>query len=403
MLWDTTIASNVGYIAALLYNQNNVASMASGVTLQLEREAAHDLCNMVGYNVSAPHSTLKPRSWGHLPNGGTVANLEAMWAARSVKFNGLTMQKMMKEKSALEPVLEEVYDTFTFMDLHGNDRKLKDASAWELLNLPVDEGIDLFDNIVDAINRQEEGKGTFNYDKLFSWAKDYTLEELGGLSFFEMFREELAGVRLGGRWFCPGSRHYSWDKGANILGIGRQNLIKVPVDINCRMDTRFLEEQLNICIEERWPVIGVTVVFGTTQEGAVDDLDEILRIRNRCNMKGLTFTIHIDGAWGGYFASCIRQNPETKKEEYKGARGAKRRLSKTSSVVFNESHLSSHFVKQLQCLHEANSITLDPHKSGFCPYPAGGLLYRNGNIRKFLAQRAAYVNHGDDKKNEVKH
>ncbi len=42
----------------------------------------------------------------------------------------------------------------------------------------------------------------------------------------------------------------------------------------------------------------------------------------------------------------------------------------------------------------ANSITLDPHKTGFCPYPAGGLLYRNGNIRKFLAQTAAYVHHG---------
>ncbi len=38
MLWDTTLPSNVGYIAAMLYNQNNVASMASGVTLQLERE-----------------------------------------------------------------------------------------------------------------------------------------------------------------------------------------------------------------------------------------------------------------------------------------------------------------------------------------------------------------------------
>ena len=50
MVWDTTIASNVGYIAALLYNQNNVASMASGVTLQLEREVAQDLCHMVGYN-----------------------------------------------------------------------------------------------------------------------------------------------------------------------------------------------------------------------------------------------------------------------------------------------------------------------------------------------------------------
>ena len=82
MTWDTTIASNVAYIAALLYNQNNVASMASGVTLQLEREAARDLCRMVGYNVTEPHHPEGPRAWGHLPNGGTVANLEAMWAAR---------------------------------------------------------------------------------------------------------------------------------------------------------------------------------------------------------------------------------------------------------------------------------------------------------------------------------
>ena len=154
MLWDTTIASNVGYIAALLYNQNNVASMASGVTLQLEREAAKDLCGMVGYNIDeeAGHTIKNPLSWGHLPNGGTVANLEAMWAARSVKFNGLTMQKMMKEKFEGD-VLGHVHETFEFTDLHGNKKKLKDASAWELLNLPVDEGIDLFDNIVEAINK----------------------------------------------------------------------------------------------------------------------------------------------------------------------------------------------------------------------------------------------------------
>ena len=64
MLWDTTIASNVGYIAALLYNQNNVASMASGVTLQLEREVARDLCKMVGYNVDRDHTTENPEAWG---------------------------------------------------------------------------------------------------------------------------------------------------------------------------------------------------------------------------------------------------------------------------------------------------------------------------------------------------
>ncbi|XP_023326537.1 uncharacterized protein LOC111699967 [Eurytemora carolleeae] len=52
-------------------------------------------------------------------------------------------------------------------------------------------------------------------------------------------------------------------------------------------------------------------------------------------------------------------------------------------------------------MHQANSVTLDPHKSGFCPYPAGGLLYRNGNIRKFLAQKAAYVNHGTGNNEEI--
>jgi hypothetical protein len=40
MLWDTTMAANLGYMAALLYNQNNVSSMASGVTLRLEIECA---------------------------------------------------------------------------------------------------------------------------------------------------------------------------------------------------------------------------------------------------------------------------------------------------------------------------------------------------------------------------
>ena len=102
--------------------------------------------------------------------------------------------------------------------------------------------------------------------------QNYTLEELGGLSFFQMFHKELAAekINMGGKvklekqnialvtlqWFCPGSRHYSWDKGANILGIGRNNLVKVPVDINCRMDTEFLAARLQECLKNRWPVIG---------------------------------------------------------------------------------------------------------------------------------------------------
>ena len=48
----------------------------------------------------------------------------------------------------------------------------------------------------------------------------------------------------------------------------------------------------------------------------------------------------------------------------------------TYIIEFDTASYSKHFLAQLSCMHEANSITLDPHKSGFCPYPAGGLLYR---------------------------
>ena len=408
MLWDTTIASNVGYIAALLYNQNNVASMASGVTLELEREVARDLCRMVGYNTDTGlgHTAERPLAWGHLPNGGTVANLEAMWAARSVKFNGLTLQKMLKERQHDNPAIQFVYENFTFETLQKERRNINTATAWELLNLPIDVGIDLFDKLVDAINEKEVEMGSevvTTVDTVFDWVKEFTLEELGGLNFYDLFQEELLGVSTGGRWLCPGSRHYSWDKAANILGIGRRNLIKIPVDINCRLDTGVLRQELGLCIERRIPVIGVTVVLGTTQEGAVDDLKTVLDIREELEARGLTFTIHIDGAWGGYFASCIENIREENRSPHRppGQCGCNTAVSEEKSFFFNETRVSEHFETQLRCLKRANSITLDPHKSGFCPYPAGGLLYRNGNIRKFLAQKAAYVNHGTKKNEEI--
>ena len=207
MLWDTTIASNVGYIAALLYNQNNVASMASGVTLQLEREVAQDLCRMVGYNVHSSHSTDNPEAWGHLPNGGTVANLEAMWAARSVKFNGLTIQKMLKRKQEDSEMLRTVYNTFSYTDNNNEDQKICEATAWQLLNLPIDVGIDLFNKLVSFINEMEEKMGhkKTTSDDIFGWVKKYTLESLGGLGFYSEFREELKDVHIGGCWFCPGT------------------------------------------------------------------------------------------------------------------------------------------------------------------------------------------------------
>jgi hypothetical protein len=51
MLWDQALPSMIGYFAAMLYNQNNVAAEASPVTTQLEIQVGNDLCKMLGYEV----------------------------------------------------------------------------------------------------------------------------------------------------------------------------------------------------------------------------------------------------------------------------------------------------------------------------------------------------------------
>ena len=38
-------------------------------------------------------------------------------------------------------------------------------------------------------------------------------------------------------------------------------------------------------------------------------------------------------------------------------------------------------------------MTIDPHKAGFCPYPAGALLYRNGTMKGFITLAAPEVFH----------
>ena len=89
MLWDQAMPATVGLFAGLLYNQNNVAAEASPVTTRLEIEAGNDLCRMLGYTVPPDGQPPAPGQvvpWGHITSGGTVANIEALWAARNLKF-----------------------------------------------------------------------------------------------------------------------------------------------------------------------------------------------------------------------------------------------------------------------------------------------------------------------------
>ena len=46
--------------------------------------------------------------------------------------------------------------------------------------------------------------------------------------------------------------------------------------------------------------------------------------------------------------------------------------------------LSPYATFQCKALKMVDTITIDPHKSGFCVFPSGGLCYRNSSLRNFI-------------------
>ena len=47
--------------------------------------------------------------------------------------------------------------------------------------------------------------------------------------------------------------------------------------------------------------------------------------------------------------------------------------------------MNEYVQKQLIGLAQCDTITIDPHKSGFCPYPAGAICYRDERMNNALA------------------
>jgi hypothetical protein len=152
-----------------------------------------------------------------------------------------------------------------------------------------------------------------------------------------------------------------------ITGIGSKNMIRVPVDEQARMDCQALDTILAECLKHRQAVYAIVVLIGTTEHGSVDPLSEILAIRIKYQRLGLSFLIHADAAWGGYFTSMLIPHPDLA--------GSKSHLDYPTLFV------NAHTVNQLRHLRYADSVTLDPHKSGYTPFSAGALCYRDDRLR----------------------
>jgi glutamate/tyrosine decarboxylase-like PLP-dependent enzyme len=363
MLWDQVLPATVGYFAAMLYNQNNVAAEASPVTTRMEIEVGDELCRMLGYRA---HDDVVP--WGHITADGTIANIESLWATRNAKFFALAVRDALRGEAALARARG-----LKVRLLDCSEKELAQLDAWTCLNLPIDDSVSL--PYVIAKRFEIEVKITQRA------LRGYTLQNVGLAAVNERLRGEQPAVRLPIA-IAPATRHYSWPKAATLLGLGDLSMRVVPVDLDARMELDALQRVLDDALRERTPVIAVVAVIGSTEESAVDPLRAIFKLRRDFRARGLDFAVHCDAAWGGYFNAILRS-----------AGGVDLTETDMAHAAAQELPMSPYVIEQYQALREADSITVDPHKAGYVPYPAGALCYRNSRMRDLISLSAPVVYH----------
>lgn len=96
------------------------------------------------------------------------------------------------------------------------------------------------------------------------------------------------------RVYCSSETHSSVEKAAKIAGIGRKNVVKIPVNEVCAMDAAALEEAITVDLNAGFTPVCVVATIGTTGTTAVDPLPEIGSI---CRKHNIWF--HVDAAYGG--------------------------------------------------------------------------------------------------------
>ena len=307
--------ANLGYMTALLYNQNNCAQEASVITTNYEVEVGKHLCEMLGYDPE--------KSMGHLVTGGSIANIEAMWVARNLKYFPLGLQEAVKENPKLAPAQDYP------LTLPTGKVSLAKATQWQLLNLDVDVIISLPEGVASMAGVEQSD--------VMRIMAEHAYEAIGTQEFIRRHQLKTVPCILAGS-----THHISFTKAATILGIGKEHLVTVPVDDDARVNINgkqgpksnfqsfasvlwkncckvpstehwntvlhygqlmalvltalmfsFLPihfvVELRKMLEEkcrtRTPVLAVVAIMGTTEESAVDSLTDIFSLRDEMRAK----------------------------------------------------------------------------------------------------------------------
>lgn len=349
MLAEQTLPGIAGYFAAMLYNPNNVTPDVAPVTVRLEIEAGRMLCKMIGYGDDA---------WAHLCSGGTSANIEALWVARTVRYLPLVIRDVRRALGLPASGVSRVDDPLSMSPTAALESY---ATLWRDIEATT-----------DPIAMAEQAR------KVFA-DSPHNVVECGLTSVCAKLGSSPVLI-------VPETHHYCFEKALDVLGLGRRSLVSVRVDEDFRMRPDELARALDALDREGRHALAVIAVVGTTEEGSVDPVDRIVDLRAERERGRLpSFWLHGDGAYGGYLRSVTIPT--------RAGLGEPRSKVKIGGEIREiPLRLPEHEeCDALEQLHRCDSVTIDPHKLGYIPYPAGAICFRSNLVKPLVRQTAPYL------------
>ncbi|MDJ0836202.1 MAG: pyridoxal-dependent decarboxylase [Acidobacteriota bacterium] len=121
----------------------------------------------------------------------------------------------------------------------------------------------------------------------------------------------MAGVSKRGAILCSDASHYSVANSANLLGIGKEQVIKVATNHRNEMLVDDLLVKLDECDTRGLIPFALVATMGITVTGGFDPLDEIAPICRERNIH-----LHVDAAFGGLMSLSHRGQEIFKGVEY---------------------------------------------------------------------------------------
>ncbi|MDD5360813.1 MAG: pyridoxal-dependent decarboxylase [Ignavibacteria bacterium] len=142
------------------------------------------------------------------------------------------------------------------------------------------------------------------------------------------------------RVYCSTEAHSSIEKAIKIAGIGRENLVKIPVNADFSMNTSLLEKAITDDTANGYRPLCVVAALGTTGSTAVDSLEEIAALKRKYK-----FWLHVDAA----FMGSLLLLPE-KRGYLKGVELADTFVFNPHKWMFTNFDCSAYFVKDKNSL-----------------------------------------------------